>query len=118
MCLLSRGNVDRKRIAFVGHSYKRGLGALLSGVDRRFKAFVLMAGFDVRRNRSTNKRIQQFRQRVGPEKVDAFHSENCLPRPGQYVTCGAGVVFSSLATQESSPDARTRPPARGDRQRA
>ena len=42
--LLARGNVDRKRIAFVGHSYNAGIGALLSGVDRRFKAFVLMAG--------------------------------------------------------------------------
>src|SRR6185503_12004023 len=42
--LLARRNVDRKRIAFVGHSYNAGVGALLSGVDRRFKAFVLMAG--------------------------------------------------------------------------
>src|SRR6266850_7484055 len=42
--LLAHGNVDRKRIAYVGHSYNAGVGALLSGVDRRFKAFMLMAG--------------------------------------------------------------------------
>ncbi len=42
--LRARRDVDRKRIAYVGHSYNAGVGALLSGVDRRFKAFVLMAG--------------------------------------------------------------------------
>src|SRR5258708_34715788 len=42
--LLARRDVDPKRLAFVGHSYNAGVGALLSGVDRRFKAFVLMAG--------------------------------------------------------------------------
>src|SRR6266702_2113064 len=42
--LLARNDVDPKRIAFVGHSYNANVGALLSGVDRRFKAFVLMAG--------------------------------------------------------------------------
>src|SRR5260370_11182852 len=42
--LLARRDVDPKRIAFVGHSYNAGIGALLSGLDRRFKCFVLMAG--------------------------------------------------------------------------
>src|SRR5258705_12415467 len=42
--LLARKDVDPKRIAFVGHSYNASVGAILSGVDRRFKAFVLMAG--------------------------------------------------------------------------
>src|SRR5258707_3135569 len=41
--LLARRDVDPKRIAFVGHSYNAGIGALLSGLDRRFKWFVLMA---------------------------------------------------------------------------
>src|SRR5436190_18548309 len=31
--LLARKDVDRKRIAYVGHSYNAGVGALLSGVD-------------------------------------------------------------------------------------
>src|SRR5690348_4985390 len=38
--LLSRRDVDLKRIAFVGHSYNAEVGAFLSGIDRRFKAFV------------------------------------------------------------------------------
>jgi cephalosporin-C deacetylase-like acetyl esterase len=42
--LLTRRDVDSKRSAFVGHSYNAGVGAFLSGLDHRFKAFVLMAG--------------------------------------------------------------------------
>jgi len=42
--LLARKDVDPKRLAFVGHSYNASVGATLSGVDHRFKAFVLMAG--------------------------------------------------------------------------
>lgn len=42
--LLARKDVDPKRLAYVGHSYNASIGAILSGVDRRFKAFVLMAG--------------------------------------------------------------------------
>src|SRR6266849_2242240 len=36
--LLARRDVDSKRVAFVGHSYNAGVGAILSGADRRFKA--------------------------------------------------------------------------------
>src|SRR5215208_6315762 len=42
--LLARKDVDPKRLGYVGHSYNASVGAILSGVDRRFKAFVLMAG--------------------------------------------------------------------------
>src|SRR6476659_649447 len=42
--LLARKDVDPTRLAYVGHSYNASVGAILSGVDRRFKAFVLMAG--------------------------------------------------------------------------
>lgn len=42
--LLARKDVDARRLAFVGHSYNASIGAFLSGVDRRFKAYVLMAG--------------------------------------------------------------------------
>jgi cephalosporin-C deacetylase-like acetyl esterase len=42
--LLARRDVDHARLAYVGHSYNAAVGAFLSGVDKRFKAFVLMAG--------------------------------------------------------------------------
>lgn len=41
--LLSRPGVDRKRIGYVGHDYGAMYGAIASGVDKRVKAYVLMA---------------------------------------------------------------------------
>ncbi len=37
-------NVDAKRIGYVGHSFGALLGGALSGVEKRIKAYVLMAG--------------------------------------------------------------------------
>jgi hypothetical protein len=100
--LLARGNVDRKRIAYVGHSYNAGVGALLSGVDRRFKAFVLMAGSMSDEIGQQTKEFQQFRQKVGAEKVDAFLAKTAYLDQGKYVSHAApAVVFLQFATQES-----------------
>jgi cephalosporin-C deacetylase-like acetyl esterase len=99
--LLAHGNVDRKRIAYVGHSYNAGVGALLSGVDRRFKAFVLMAGSMSDEIGQQTREFQQFRQRVGPEKVDAFIAKTAYLDQGKYVSHAApAVVLLQFATQE------------------
>ncbi len=42
--LLSRSDVDRKHIGFIGHSYGAHTGAVLAGIEKRIKAFVIMAG--------------------------------------------------------------------------
>ena len=42
--LLSRSDIDPKRIGFIGHSYGAHTGAILAGVEKRIKAFVIMAG--------------------------------------------------------------------------
>ena len=42
--LLTRADVDPKRLAYVGHSYGAQWGSILSAVDRRMKTSVLMAG--------------------------------------------------------------------------
>src|SRR5260370_12168085 len=42
--LIARKDVDPKRIAYVGHSCDATAGGSLSGIDKRFKAFVIMAG--------------------------------------------------------------------------
>lgn len=42
--LISRSDVDPKRIGFVGHSYGAHTGAILAGVERRIRAYVIMAG--------------------------------------------------------------------------
>ncbi len=41
--LLAQPKVDRRRIAYVGHDYGAMFGSLVSGVDKRVKAYVLMA---------------------------------------------------------------------------
>lgn len=99
--LLARGSVDRKRIAFVGHSYNAGVGALLSGVDRRFKAFVLMAGSMSDEVGRETKEYQAFRQRMGPERFDAYAAKYAWLDQGKYVLHAApAVVFLQYATQE------------------
>ena len=42
--LLSRSDIDPKRIGFIGHSYGAHTGAILAAVEKRIKAFVIMAG--------------------------------------------------------------------------
>ncbi len=42
--LLQRKDVDRTRLGYVGHSYGAQWGAILTAVDRRIKAAVLVAG--------------------------------------------------------------------------
>jgi cephalosporin-C deacetylase-like acetyl esterase len=42
--LLSRGDVDAKSIAYVGHSWDAGTGAILDALDKRLAAFVFMSG--------------------------------------------------------------------------
>lgn len=42
--LVSRSDVDAKRIGFVGHSYGAHTGAVLAGVEKRIRAYVIMAG--------------------------------------------------------------------------
>ncbi len=41
--LLSQPQVDRRRIGFVGHDYGAMYGSIVSGIEKRVKAYVLMA---------------------------------------------------------------------------
>jgi dienelactone hydrolase len=42
--LLAQPGVDKKRIGFVGHDYGAMYGAIASGVDKRVKTYILVAG--------------------------------------------------------------------------
>jgi dienelactone hydrolase len=99
--LLARKDVDPNRLAYVGHSYNATIGAILSGVERRFKAFVLMAGSlsdEVDRKAGA---WEQARQQVGPEKFDAFVAKYSYLDQGKYVSHAApAVVFMQYATKE------------------
>jgi dienelactone hydrolase len=101
--LLARKDVDPTRLAFVGHSYNASVGAILSGVDRRFKAFVLMAGTMSDEVDFKMGAYKEFRDRVGPEKFDAFLAKHSYLDQGKYVSQAApAVVFLQYATKEDN----------------
>ena len=100
--LVARPDVDAKRLTYVGHSYNASVGGFLSGIDKRFVAFVLMAGglsdeFDLK-----TKEIQEYRQKVGAEKFDAFQAKYAWLDPGKFVSHAApAVIFLQYASKES-----------------
>jgi dienelactone hydrolase len=99
--LLARSDVDPKRLAYVGHSYNAEVGAFLSGIGRRFKAFVLMAGTMSDEITLKAKEVQEERQKVGPEKFDAFVAKYSWLDQGKYVSHAApAVVFLQYGSRE------------------
>lgn len=100
--LTARRDVDPKRIGYVGHSCNAAVGALLSGLDRRFKAFVLMAGTTSDEITNNTPEFRDFRQKVGPEKLDAFIKKYYYLDQGKFVSHAApAVVLLQFATQET-----------------
>ena len=99
--LLAQKDVDPHRLAYVGHSYNAEVGGFLSGIDKRFKAFVLMAGTLSDEVDEQSDEYKQFRQKVGPEKFDAFVAKYQWLDPGKFVSRAApATVFLEYATQE------------------
>jgi cephalosporin-C deacetylase-like acetyl esterase len=100
--LLARKDVDPKRLAYVGHSYNSSVGGILSGIDKRFKAYVLMAGalsFEVDRK---TKPYQDIRNRMGGEKFDAVLAKYSFLDPGRYASYARpAAVFLQYATKEN-----------------
>lgn len=99
--LFARKDVDPKRLAYVGHSCDASAGAFLSGLDKRFKAFVIMAGdlsFQVDKK---TKVFQEYRQKVGPEKFDAYTEKYSWQDEGKYISHAApAAVFLQYAANE------------------
>jgi dienelactone hydrolase len=99
--LLSRPEVDPRRLAYVGHSTNATVGAILSGVDRRFKAFVLMAGAISDQVDLKSPEYRKFREKAGPIRFDAFMANHAWADPGTYVAKAAPAkVFLQYATKE------------------
>ncbi len=100
--LLERKDVDRKRIAYVGHSYNGSVGGILSAVDRRFAAYVLMAApLSNEVDRKTSVYLK-LRDQIGPEKFDGIMAKYAWSDPGQYVAHAAPApMFLQFATQEN-----------------
>ncbi|HLW52087.1 MAG TPA: hypothetical protein VKW06_04520 [Candidatus Angelobacter sp.] len=99
--LLARKDVDPTRLAYVGHSCDAELGGFLAGIDKRFKGFVLMAGNLSDQVDLKLKMLQDLRQKVGPEKFDAFVAKFSWSDPAKYVSHAAPAsVFLQYATDE------------------
>jgi dienelactone hydrolase len=99
--LVGRKDVDPKRIAYVGHSCDATAGGFLSGIDKRFKAFVIMAGDLSIEVDKTTKGFQEYRQKVGAEKLDAFMTKFAWMDAGKYVSHAApAAMFLQYAKDE------------------
>jgi dienelactone hydrolase len=99
--LLARKDVDPRRLAYVGHSYNASVGGILAGLDRRFKAFVLMAGGLSNAQDVAGPEYQRYRERIGAETFDAFFAKYAWLDPGRFLPQAAPAsVFLQFATQE------------------
>jgi dienelactone hydrolase len=85
--LLSRTDVDPKRIAYVGHSWDAGTGAILDALDKRFTAFVFMSGPQSTRQyvlSSDSPRMVSARKNVDMAKVEQTLETNAWADPSSY----------------------------------
>jgi dienelactone hydrolase len=100
--LLVRKDVDPARLAYVGHSYDATAGGFLSGIDKRFNAFVLMAGGLSDEIDMKSEEYKQYRLKVGADKFDAFTAKYAWLDPGKFVSHAApATVFLQYATKEN-----------------
>jgi len=73
--LVSRSEVDSKRLAYVGHSLGATVGGTLAGIEKRPIAFVLMAGYPSLTHAMTSNHDQgslAFQELATPEQRDAY----------------------------------------------
>jgi len=76
--VLSRPGVDPKRIGFVGHSFGATWGGVLAGVEKRIKAYVLMAGlpdiadFSKTGSPQRDEMNEMARKQFGEEKIKNY----------------------------------------------
>jgi len=87
--LIARDLVDPTRIAFVGHSYNAHIGGILSGVEKRISAFVLMAGVFADQEyilESTRAEVTQFRQKIGDKPLRDFFQQYAFDDPIHYIS--------------------------------
>jgi dienelactone hydrolase len=82
--LYGRPDVDRKRIAYVGHSWDAHVGAILAGVETRISAYVLMAsGYSDEEEAFASKDPQRMAQikEVGADNVHEYFREYAWDDP-------------------------------------
>jgi hypothetical protein len=73
--LLTRQDVDSRRIAYVGHSFSAAVGAKLTGVEKRISSFVLMANqYSLREyiDDDQNADMVALRKKMGEDWINAY----------------------------------------------
>lgn len=72
--LESNPNVDRSRLAYVGHSYGAQWGAIIAATDRRLRTAVLMGGVGKQKDvfDSSDPDLQAYVKQQGPEKLKKY----------------------------------------------
>jgi len=86
--LLTRRNVDRNRIAYVGHSWNAGAGAILAAVEKRIGSFVLMAGtYSEQESMMTSKdpKVQAQIKEIGSERLKDLFDEYAWSDPANFL---------------------------------
>jgi dienelactone hydrolase len=71
--LTSKPDIDPDRIGYVGHSYGATLGGVLAGIEKRGKAYVLMAGLVAHSEwwrSGDHEYYRRFREQVTQKQVD------------------------------------------------
>jgi dienelactone hydrolase len=100
--LLTRKDVDATRIAYVGHSFHAGTGAILAGVEPRFTALVLMAGgLDADRFLTSQAKVAvEARQKHSSEEIKQYLSANDAINPKHYLQGAHAPLLLQFGTQD------------------
>jgi pimeloyl-ACP methyl ester carboxylesterase/precorrin-6B methylase 2 len=95
--LAQRGDVDANRIAYVGHGYGANWGAILSSVEPRLRAFVLVAGFPslAELMESDDPDMANLRFSMGAERFARYRASISAVDPIRFTSfwLGAPILF-------------------------
>lgn len=103
--LLARGDIDPKRIAFVGHSYNAHTGGILAAVEKRIGSFVLMAGVFADEEyvfASNAIDVVQFRKKNGEQALHDFFRQYAFDDPVHFIGHSApAAVFLQFGQEDA-----------------
>jgi cephalosporin-C deacetylase-like acetyl esterase len=109
--LLGRGDIDPKRLAFVGHSYNAHTGGILAAVEKRIGSFVLMAGVFADEEyvfASNAMDIVQFRKKNGEAALRDFFRQYAFDDPVHFIGHSApAAVFLQFGQDDSGISEKT-----------
>ena len=103
--LMTRRNVDKTRIGFVGHGFGAHVGAILAGVDKRISTFVLMAGSYSDEDAmfsSKDPQVQTRIKEIGEDKLKEHFKDYAWDDPINFLGHTDGkAIFLQFGEQDS-----------------